>query len=112
MDLLILLGLGPGGVGVSPHDETILLVGGGYILFQGKDWDPSNAQRLLEYTLAMNYSATVAGWELGNEPNLFLFNYGFSSFESGEQLVKVKGFGGEGGGCSLPLEPDAKRNEK
>ena len=55
---------------------------------KGKDWDPSNAQRLLEYTLAMNYSATVAGWELGNEPNLFLFNYGFSSFESGEQLVK------------------------
>ena len=53
----------------------------------GHAWMPSSAEPLLGFLASNSICArTVAGFELTNEPNLFLFNQGH--FLSGEQLAK------------------------
>jgi len=46
-------------------------------------WTSANAEVLVNYTTKNGFP--VAGWELGNEPNLYLFN--FKEYISGEQLA-------------------------
>ena len=51
----------------------------------GDGWDPSgNATALFAYALAANL--TVAGWELGDEPDLWPQRYGLTTV-SGQQLA-------------------------
>jgi heparanase 1 len=51
-----------------------------------KDWKVENTTKLLEYTREKNYQVPV--WELGNEINVFWFQYGDHNRITGKQYAK------------------------
>jgi len=50
-------------------------------------WNSTNAQDLLKYTAQMQYP--VLGFELGNEPNLFMLTFGPRYYLNSEQLAQA-----------------------